>query len=188
MTAKKNSLHNKRVAGERNRGLRLDIIAKLYKHGYSYREIREEVMQRLDLDAYSLQTVKKDIDVLLEQWRTERSIDIEANIGAELARIDEIIREAWEAWEKSKEDGEITRNKQKGVPNAETGEITTAYIEKVVNEQRNCGDPRYLDIIDKQLKERRKLLGLYAAEKKEVTGVMTFADALMRTGIDEDEE
>ena len=28
--------------------VRLDIIAQLYKRGYSYRQIREEVMARLD--------------------------------------------------------------------------------------------------------------------------------------------
>lgn len=169
---------------ERSREARMDILAKLYRHGYTYREMREEVMRRLDMKTYSLSTVKKDVEALLKQWREERSFDLEQLLSAELARIDEIIREAWEAWEKSKEDYEETRQKQKGVP-TQGGEISTAYIEKTINEQRNCGDPRYLTIIDSQLKERRKLLGLYAAEKKDVN-VFTFETALMETGIQED--
>ena len=50
--------------------VRLDIIAGLYKRGYSYREIREEVMARLDLESYSLRTVHKDVNTLLEEWRS----------------------------------------------------------------------------------------------------------------------
>lgn len=184
MAADRRTPHNKKIATKRNQGLRLDIVAKLYKHGYSYREIQAEVKARLALDTYALSTVKADVDTLLAQWREERKIDLEANLNAELARIDEIIKEAWEAWEKSKEDYEKNSTKQRGVPQ-DSGEILTAYIEKAINEQRSCGDPRYLDIIDKQLRERRKLLGLYAAEKKEVA--MTFETALMQTGIEDDE-
>lgn len=47
--------------------VRLDIIAELYKKGYSYRDIREEVMTRLDLSSYSLRTVSKDVNRLLEE-------------------------------------------------------------------------------------------------------------------------
>ena len=46
--------------------LRMDILSTLYKRGFSYREMRSEVMARLALKSYSLETVKKDIDSLLE--------------------------------------------------------------------------------------------------------------------------
>ena len=52
--------------------LRMDILSGLYKRGYSYREMRAEVMARLDLKSYSLETVKKDIDSLLAEWRETR--------------------------------------------------------------------------------------------------------------------
>ena len=49
--------------------LRMDIIAKLYKRGFSYRDIQNEVRTRLDLQTYSLRTVHKDVNRLLEEWR-----------------------------------------------------------------------------------------------------------------------
>lgn len=81
--------------------VRMDIIAGLYKRGYSYREIREEVMARLDLKAYSLQTVHKDVNRLLAEWRETRIENMDYAVQLELERIDEIIKEAWDAWDKS---------------------------------------------------------------------------------------
>ena len=44
--------------------VRLEIVSELFKKGYTYRVIRQEVMKRLDLQSYSLDTVKKDVDAL----------------------------------------------------------------------------------------------------------------------------
>ena len=79
------------------RTLRLDIVATLYKRGYSYRAIREEVMARLDLPAYSLRTVHKDVQRLLAEWRAARIENIDLTVQLELNRIDDLVKEAWEA-------------------------------------------------------------------------------------------
>ena len=96
--------------------VRLDIIAGLYKRGYSYREIRNEVMARLDLKSYSLETVHKDIGRLLKEWRDTRIENFDHTVQLELERIDEIIKEAWAAWDKSKTDYERKKAKQQGIP------------------------------------------------------------------------
>ena len=44
------------------------------------------------------------------------------------------------------------------------------------------GDPRYLEVINRLLMERRKLLGLYSPEKMDVSGDMSFYAMLMHTG------
>lgn len=84
--------------------VRLDIISELYKRGYSYREIRDEVMARLDLSSYSLRTVSKDVNRLLQEWRETRIENTDLALQLELERLDAIVKEAWAAWEKSKED------------------------------------------------------------------------------------
>ena len=38
---------------------RLEIVAQLYKRGYSIRKIQSEVVKRLELKTYSLATVHK---------------------------------------------------------------------------------------------------------------------------------
>ncbi len=153
--------------------MRQEIVAQLFKRGYSYTEIRHEVMARLDLASYSLSTVCKDVNTLLEEWRKCRIENLDYALQLELQRIDDLIKEAWEAWEKSKEDGVEKTSKQKGVPipeseDGEGGGVATISMEQTQKELRPCGDPRYLDMIHKLLIERRKLLGLYAPEKREL--------------------
>ena len=194
--------------------VRLDIISELYKRGYGYREIRDEVMARLDLPSYSLRTVSKDVNKLLEEWRESRIENLDLALQLELERIDAIIKEAWAAWEKSKEDYTARNNKQKGIPgnlveprNGSTDgenssnnqsnapvqqprsdEIVTIAMEQQTKDVVCTGDPRYLEVIHKSLIERRKLLGLYAPEKRELSGSMSFEALLMETGIVDDEK
>lgn len=150
---------------------RQEIVAQLFKRGYSYPEIKREVMARLDLPTYSLSTVSKDVNTLLAEWRECRIENLDYALQLELQRIDDLIKEAWEAWEKSKEDGVERTSKQKGVPmpDGEEGDenrVLTTAMEQTQKEVHPCGDPRYLDMIHKLLIERRKLLGLYAPENR----------------------
>ena len=95
---------------------RLEIVAQLYKRGYSVRHIRSEVMRRLDLATYSVSTVQNDIKTLLDEWRENRLEDMDDALQLELTRIDDTVRELWEQWEKSKEDYISTQRKRKGAP------------------------------------------------------------------------
>ena len=172
---------------------RLEIVSTLYKRGYSYRKIKEEVMKRLDLKTYSLQTVKRDIQTLLDEWRESRPEDTDELVTLDLARIDDTCRELWEQWEKSKENFTRQTRKQKGSPtrDAQTGQtsIRTTQTERTETDIQGLGDPSYIAEIRKQLEERRKLLGLYAPEKKELSGGLSFASLLVESGmIDEAEE
>ena len=171
--------------------LRMDILSGLYKRGYSYREMRSEVMTRLNLKSYSLETVKKDIDSLLEEWRSTRIEDLDLALQLELERIDALIKEAWDAWEKSKESYKKIKNAQKGVPgapeidedgNEKPGQIITTEMRQNSEDVVSYGDPRYLEVINKLLIERRKLLGLYKPDQHEVSGELSFYNMLMQTG------
>lgn len=168
--------------------MRMDILSGLYKRGFSYREMRSEVMARLGLKSYSLETVKKDIDSLLEEWRATRIEDLDLALQLELERIDTLIKEAWEAWEKSKENYQKVKASQEGVPSTPDGEgdgdgeIITVKMKQAKEDVVNCGDPRYLEVINKLLIERRKLLGLYKPDQHEMSGELSFYNLLMQTG------
>ena len=71
---------------------RLEIVATLYKRGYSIRKIQSEVMARLNLKTYSVATVHSDIKSLLEEWRENRIEDMDAALQLELERIDDTVR------------------------------------------------------------------------------------------------
>lgn len=165
--------------------VREEIASELYKRGYTYRDIRREVMARLNLQTYSLDTVHRDINRMLAKAAARADYNMDKMLQLELARIDDMMREAWAAWEKSKEDYLDTQQIMRGTPKAsdkgEESGVDTTSMEQRRKEIRSCGDPRYLELINKLLIERRKLLGLYAPEKKELSGSVSFTDLLMAT-------
>ncbi len=154
------------------REARLLVVAELYKKGYSIREIAREVKERLNLPKTpSTRTIHLDIKLLLKEWREERIENVDELIELELGRIDTACRELWQEWEKSKHDYErTTRSKQKNSLMDELGEELGDKESITTTEIKGFGNATYITEIRNQLMERRKLLGLYAPEKREFSG------------------
>lgn len=165
---------------------RLPIVAELYSRGFSYSKIREEVMRRLSLDTYSKATVKKDIEALLKEWRAARQTDMEDALELALERNRQHYNEVRDEWDRSKEDRTVTDTKRKGIPvkaepkkigfhtGADEGEEKTS-IKTVSRETKTKtiageGDPAYMELMIRLEDQRAKLLGLYAPERKEISG------------------
>lgn len=153
---------------------RMDIISQLYRRGMSVHAIQREVMTRLNLETYSLASVKSDIKQMLAEWREARINRLDDAVELELARIDEVINEAWGAWERSKENSKRTTQRQRAAPVGEGVEsadgVAVVSMEQEQSEETQVGDPRFLEIVNKMGAERRKLLGLYKPERVELTG------------------
>jgi hypothetical protein len=152
------------------------IVADLYKRGWSIKRITDEVKARMNTTC-STRTIWNDIQTLLEEWRKTRINDVDQRLQLELERIDDCISELWEQWDKSKENWVREYNKRVGMPVTADGdgggeqmEIQTVRRENTTENVVGLGNPAYMAEIRKQLEERRKLLGLYAATKTEVTG------------------
>ena len=165
---------------KRKREGRLVIVAELYKKGYSCRQISEEVMKRLDLASYSTSVVHRDIQVLLKEWRSGRLEDMDDAIQLELERIDDTVRELWGQWERSKEAQIEVYKSKRGRPSG--GGLQTVEATETEKTKAGLGDVTYIAEIRKQLMERRKLLGLYAPEKKDISGGVSFASFLIESG------
>ncbi|MDH6308099.1 hypothetical protein M2451_002618 [Dysgonomonas sp. PFB1-18] len=170
--------------GRQIKQARLEIVAELYKRGKSIRQIAKEVKVRLNLDKMpSTQTIFADTQLLLKEWREYRITNTDELVQLELERIDDAIVELWDAWNKSKQDYQASNRKQKaqiekagkekgedGEPKGKDGKVTPYYLEEGKKEVRKYGDVSYISEIRQQLQERRKLLGLYAPDKRELTG------------------
>lgn len=169
---------------------RLEIVSQMFLRQHTVRQIRAEVMKRLDLKTYSTATVQSDIKTVLEELQQQRLDNAEYALQLELERIDETCRELWAQWEKSKEDYVRTMKKRKGVPQfgGEGGKSKTTQIETRESNVVGLGNVAYISEIRAQLQERRKLLGLYAPDKKEVSGELSFANLLMESGMLDDAE
>ena len=156
--------NNIRRANERAIQERLSIIAPLWRRNWTYQEIRKEVMAMTGRKTYSLETVHRDVERLLEEWSTARINDTNQRVTAELARLDLVIKEAWEMWERSKENYTKTEQRDKGAPirDVNNNKLTVRSIEsmKKETEVRGVGDPRFLDVILRAMQQRIKLLGL----------------------------
>lgn len=154
---------------------RMVIVAELYKRGWSIKRITDEVKSRMNTTC-STRTIWNDVQDLLKEWRETRIGDTDYRLQLELERIDDCIADLWEQWDKSKEDWVREHNKRIGVPvefgdkgNNQT-EIQTVRRENATENVVGLGNPAYMSEIRQQLIERRKLLGLYAATKTEITG------------------
>lgn len=143
---------------------RLQIVAPLWRRNWTLMEIRAEVQKRLDLPTYSLSTCHTDVRRLIKEWQSCRLKDTEAKITGELARLDLVIREAWEAWEKSKEDYHKKSQNQHGIPTMDQQGVVvgmkTVKAMMIDSEERGYGDARYLAIVLKAMEQRCKLMGL----------------------------
>ncbi len=205
MNERKIDVAHRRQGQERE--ARLEIVAELYRRGWSVRMIRGEVMRRLGLATYSLWTVRKDRDRLLAEWRDARLKDMDALLALELERIDEAVRELWDQWEKSKNNRTATEKRKRGRPtrnprvdengNPVLGPDGRQVVERQIEtteswesgrEVAGLGDPAYLREIRKWLERRDRLLGLNAPERVDVSGGLSFASLLVESGMLSDAE
>jgi len=114
-------------------------------------------------------TVRDMLRKIKAEWKLlygEASADLRV---AELAKLDHIETEAWEAWERSKE------NKRRDQINSEINVKSdgtskrTPRVARTIQEDRT-GDPRYLDVIFRCIDKRDRLLGL---SKEGVGGILS---------------
>ena len=68
---------------------RMLIVAELYKRGWSISKIAAEVRSRMNTTC-STRTIWRDVQDLLDEWRSVRINDVDQRLQLELERIDGI--------------------------------------------------------------------------------------------------
>lgn len=132
-------------------------ISALYLQGKPQYEIAELV------DVNQSQ-VSRDLKHLKKEWLKSAIRDFDEAKSQELAKIDNLEQEYWDAWEKSKEDYKQTTKRAKG-KNEKTTE--KEQIEKNVIV---FGDPAFLKGVQWCIDKRCKILGIDAPQKIEPVG------------------
>lgn len=156
------------------RQARLEIVSELYKRGYSLRKITEEVKRRLNIPKLAVSTTYNDVQTLLKEWRESRIENIDQALQLELERIDDTTAELWEQWDKSKTETQKTTTTRSGrIKGKGNAGIETDAVSESRTNVGGLGNPAYIAEIRQQLIERRKLLGLYAPEARQVKGEVT---------------
>ena len=137
--------------------IRRKDVGKLYLSGMTQPAIAREL-------GVSQPTVSRDMKVLRDEWLASALIDVNAAKAKELAKIDNLEIEYWEAWRRSigEHIQEVTKAKgpAKGSPTD---------IEKVVRKNTLVGDPRFLQGIQWCIDKRCKILGLDSPQLVELS-------------------
>lgn len=145
---------NKRTNFQRERDY--ERITSLYLRGRRQSDIASE----LNL---TQQQVSYDLKVIQRRWQEKTVTDLDAAKQKELTRIDELEREHWQAWERSKE--EKTKSRQEA--NGKTKDGKTNVTKVVAEKEQMLGNPAFLAGVQWCISERCKLLGLYAPAKND---------------------
>lgn len=140
----------KRTKFERERDL-LEI-SRLYLQGIT----QAEIGQRLGV---SQPQISYDLRVLRNRWLQSSIVNIDEAKARELARVDHLEREYWDAWEKSKNPVK-TRGSKK---------VDGEQVESTIQGETGTGDPRYLTGVQWCINKRCEVLGLDAPSKTDVT-------------------
>lgn len=124
-------------------------VAERCLEGWTQREIAEHL-------GVAQASICQDLKQIRAQWRASAVRDFEAARALELAKLDHLERAAWAAFERSQ------KPLQTAVVSGQNQERQTR---RSVKNQH--GDPRFLEIVQKCLAQRRTLLGLEAAPREE---------------------
>jgi transcriptional regulator with XRE-family HTH domain len=158
--------HRKPAEKDRDRKL----IAEYYLMGWLQAEIAQAV-------GLAQSTVSKELRTIREFWRESTLVDVDALLAKEVARIDLIELEYWQAWEASK-----TLIQPRQVYDQGTGEWTTEIVE--IPDARP-GDPRFLEGVRRCVRDRIEFLELGPPERLEITTTQAIK---VIGGIDLDED
>src|SRR5262249_26183581 len=138
---------------ERERDLR--DVAALYLHGLT----QHEIAHRLNV---SRQQIAYDLKRLQRRWQESALADFQAKKAAELAKVDELERTYWEAWERSCQEREVTSQEK-----TQTGEgpANDARRKVGVRKEERDGNPEFLRGVERCIELRCKIIGAFAALK-----------------------
>lgn len=167
---------NGRLRRERTLAQRLAdrvVMTDMYLRGFS----QEEIAQKISAERpYTISTrlVNTDLYRMYKEWREKYLKNIDDLKQQELARIDHLEKEYWDAWDESrKKKTEIQSERIEDKSEGRTGAIGQKYNRTKVKkrETQRDGDARFLDGIQWCISQRVKILGLEAAQRVEVDWV-----------------
>lgn len=139
-------------------------ISELYLKGWQQKDIAKEL-------GMTESTVSRDLENLRKDWIASAAMNFDDAKARELAKIDRMEREAWVAWELSKTpDANAPDANMRGKKTVTQTGVEGKATEFQQTRETSPGDPQYMKVIQWCVEQRLKIMGGYAAEKREVTG------------------
>jgi hypothetical protein len=156
----------------------LQLIAKLYLQGWTQERIAGHIAEIRDYEL-SQPTISNDLALIQWRWRDNTSMSLDAHKANELARIDLLEREYWEQYELSKKDYK-SKTVKKSFDDSKLNEL-------IIKTEERTGNPAYLQGIERCIKLRMDLLGLYAPKEVRIEIMSRLVTLLIKANVDPDE-
>lgn len=141
-------------------------LAEMYVRGWTQARIGQEL-------GVTQAAISNDLKELHRRWREETTLALDDYKRKELAKLDELEREYWAAWERSQESRKTVKKRKSDMPGG------VAELKEMIQSE-SCGDAKYLDGVLRCIDRRSKLLGLDAPERNDIrltSGVDELTDA-----------
>jgi hypothetical protein len=135
-------------------------IAAWYCEAKTQAQIAEDLAAQR-IYRVSRQTISNDIKEIQRRWLESSIRDFDEARAEELAKIDHLEATAWDEYYRSRKAQKKTLQKSMSGDR----EINEARVEEI----ERIGDVRYLQLVDRCIERRCKLLGLDAPAKADIT-------------------
>lgn len=130
------------------------LIIDLYLQGNTMERVAEIAKERTNGHKFSTSTVHKYVRDAIQVWREQKQDLISEYMVIELAKINRMEVEYWNAWERScAVRGKITRMKNK---NSDDGKLAVSTVKE--DSAQGLGDWRFMDGIKWCVEKRLELL------------------------------
>jgi hypothetical protein len=130
---------------------RRERVADLYCRGRTQTQISAEV-------GVSQRQVSDDLQKVRAWWLESTLRNFDALKAEQLARLDQIEREAWAAWERSIGTHRVEKAEKRSGGSAD---LTIASVTK----EERAGNPKFLELVGSCVSKRCEILGLAAPVK-----------------------
>jgi hypothetical protein len=145
----------------------LNTVSDLLLRGATFCEIRESVLAKHNKD-FSIDQIRKYRDTCHDIWKNELIANFDEVLSKDLARIDYQEKILWEALDESRK-GKKRIHRESTSSNGEAKSVTFNSESESEDLELSGIDMKIFEKIMELNKERRKLLGIYAPERKEAT-------------------
>lgn len=145
----------------------LNLVSDMLLRGSTYTEIREAILVSHNKD-FSIDQIRKYKDTCHDLWKNELIANFDEVLSKDLARIDYQEKILWEALDESRK-GKKRIHRESTSSNGEAKSVTFNSESESEDLELSGIDMKIFEKIMELNKERRKLLGIYAPERKEAT-------------------
>jgi len=122
---------------------------------------QQEIANFLELDR---SLVSREIKAVRQEWKAASLRDFDELKGRQLAELELVKAELWQAWEQSQAVQETTATEKTALSSGAGTKASGTKIRQLVRQQTKPGDLTFLSGIVTVVKEECKILGLYPQE------------------------